>query len=218
MKRQTLLNWLGAALALSCLGSANGLSSSNVAAAGLPAARTEAPATAAPPYYFSFEDGIAPWKPGTDTRESIALVWGKGRDGCLDSGYHFANLQSFSGGGSGPKQARIPQPVGTWMMINLPALKGPSAIQLDWAASNVAKNCTGCILAAYAGTSPAASAGQFRQVGLLAAEGWKNYHADFKLLGNAKDSLYVAIGWLGFDASVAVDCVTIRITNAKSDN
>jgi len=216
MKRQTLLAWLGAAVALSGLGSASGFSSSNVAAAGLPAARTES--LAGPSFYYNFEATLGPWKSVTDTREGTSLVRAKGDDGCLDAGNYFANLQSASINDTRPAKGGIPQPVGTWMLLNLPTVSGPAAVHVEWAASSRYKSCAGCVVAAYAGASAPAYGGQFRQAGVLPAVGWKNYKADFKLTDSTKSSLYVAIGWQGIDASIGIDCVNVTIISAKSDN
>jgi hypothetical protein len=193
----------------------------NAAAAGLPAARTEAPALAPAPqsYYYNFEETTKPWGSGTDTFEPTALVQGKDDDGCTDSGHHYALLQSFKAGGSRPGQAldlTIPQPIGTWMQARLPAPKAqaeaPVAVQVDFAALNQSQSCEGCILAVYAGNESAVSAGQFRQAGILPAQGWQIYHAGITFTSSTRaDATYVAIGWFGYDASIGLDCVNITL-------
>src|SRR4051812_8617615 len=149
MKRQTLLEWLGAAVALSGLGSASGFSNSNVAAAATQTARTKS--LAAPTYYYNFEDALGPWKFGTDTREGVSLIRVKGDDGCLDAGSYFANLQSAEVSDTRPVMGAIPQPIGTWMLVSLPSMDGPLAVHVQWAASSRYKSCSGCIMASYAG-------------------------------------------------------------------
>ena len=137
-------------------------------------------------------------------------------DGCLDAGYYFANLLSTKPITAKPAVAGIPQPVGTWMLVKLPPVPAGTdqdliKIQVDWAASSRNKSCDGCVVAAYAGLAAPLRAGQFQQAGVLAPQGWKNYHAGFEFAQGPKDNLYVAIGWMGIDASVGIDCIHITV-------
>lgn len=203
-------------MAFSSLVSANGLAGSRAAAAGLQAAQAKSP-TAAPVYYYSFEDSLGSWKPATDSREATALVRAEGDEGCTDAGNHYANLTSSRINDSNPGPDQIPQPLGTWMLVALPAVGDPIGVNVQFAASSRNKTCTNCFVAAYAGTSRPTYSSDLKQAGALPEQGWKNYSAEFKLPVGAKDGLYVAIGWQGIDASVGIDCISITVTKSKAD-
>ena len=162
-------------------------------------------------YQTSFEKSEQPWSAGTNDRSATAAVSRQtGDNGCGDGGQAYAALQSHSPDPDN-KLAESTLPMRTWAAIALSGPAGPVDVAVAWSARNLS-GCEGCIPALFVSTQAPDDTVHFQMALPALSSQWQNRSQHATLLYGNTGTIYVALGWMGSNASVALDCVNISIT------
>ncbi len=196
-------------------------------AAPLRAAQAGAGSTATQPdmqespsvqYQTNFEKTIQPWEAGTNDRSVTAsLSRQEGDNGCGDGGNAFADLESYPGPIQDAPEAGGPHPlpITTWAAIELSGPRGPVDVTVEWATRNQGA-CEGCMPAVFVGTQAIDDRSLFHTIASPLSKQWQSLSYQTTFLYGNTGTIYVALGWMGSNAAIALDCVSISI-NAHYD-
>jgi hypothetical protein len=167
-------------------------------------------------YHFGFESFEKPptsWKTTSNTPFSTtAFSIVSGENGCPDMlGNQFAVLKS-SPVASKSVADIVPYPIGTWALTALPA-GGRNIVSIDYSAKSVS-GCDGCLPMVYIGPTPPTSSSQFATLedGRYLKTYWQSFHHNAIVFQGVIDTVYVALGWPGINASIGLDCINVTIT------
>ena len=168
-------------------------------------------------YYFSFENGLAPWQLAGTAAASLQQV--SGDNGCPDlRGNHYAHLEFTPSSYGG---------TATWMTTSFQG-SGLDVVTVDWTAVDKGE-CKGvCQPIVYVGADPPTDSSQFEMIGDPTGSNWQTYHYPLSTgpIGIPNNgTIYVAIGFGAGGGNIAnvtrsggVDCVSVNITAVSDED
>jgi hypothetical protein len=185
------------------------LAASPVAASTTAQKGTDGPTTL---FYSDFEKTLQPWKEAGDGVQPNTLTRHEGKNGCKDGGKSFGLLRSGEPGPTLDNNMEIPLPIATWAQAQYPVPgSGTWEVSVEWSAS-ANRDCADCMPAAYIGTTPPERGSKLRSAGAPLKNYWQRYNRTTAIrLDSLTDRkfVYVAVGWMGSDASINLDCLTV---------
>ncbi|MEO8285187.1 MAG: hypothetical protein ABI670_01985 [Chloroflexota bacterium] len=210
MNEKTISRGLSLSLALSLL--VPMLAVAPTRAANAAAAQPDNPTVL---YHTTFESTTRPWSARTNDRSMQATLKGaKGDNGCDDGGKGYGALQSYpqptDAAPMAPVDRSQPLPIATWIEAQFTAPYGPIDVNVQWSTRDL-KGCPDCQAAVYVGSSPSTAGGQFHNAGGSLNQTWRPLTYNTSLLYGNTGTVYVAIGWFGTGASVALDCINVSM-------
>ncbi len=159
----------------------------------------------------SFEKTTQPWVAGSNDRSLPASISRQiGDNGCGDGGQAYATLSSQPVTDMPEARSQRPDPIMTWAAIPLASGGGPVDVDVEWT-SRSQRDCEGCIPAVYVGTQAPTDSSHFRMIPQVITKQWQTYAHQANLHYGNTETVYVAIGWMGSSAAIALDCVSITI-------
>jgi hypothetical protein len=192
-----------------------------VAVSGGAAAQAAAPPPEAPWVFVTNFDGEKAddtWRADGDATDAQTLDTASGDNGCGTSAAGaYGALRSYDIDVTRKPPvagANKPLPVATWAGARfLISSDGPVDVKVTWSARNV-RDCENCTTAAYIGGSPARAGGDFDLVGELGG-GWQQFGHKARVDLVDSNGLFVAIGWMGGNATIGLDCITVEARPAQ---
>ena len=195
-----------------------------VAVSGGAAAQAAAPPPQAPWVFVTNFDGDYAedtWRAYGDATDAQTLDTATGDNGCgtgLAGAYGALRSYDLDVTRKPPVTgAEKPLPVATWAGARFlfpVAGDGPVDVKVTWSARNV-KDCENCTVAAYIDSSPARAGGDFDFVGEL-GRGWQQFGHKARVDLVDGNGLFVALGWMGGNATIGLDCITVEARPAQT--
>jgi hypothetical protein len=201
-----------------------------VAAAGGAVAQAAPPPTRTPQVFVTTFDNPnekLAWTADGDATTSQHLEIANGDDACntMRMSGAYAVLSSYDPTthreAGGQTRNEVPDPVATWAQANFPASGSSETadryvvdVVVTWSARNV-RRCEDCTVGIFVGDQAPAHGGDFDMVGAL-GRGWQQYRYQTRLELTNGARLFVATGWMGGEATIGLDCITVKVVPVQS--
>jgi hypothetical protein len=160
-------------------------------------------------YFYSFHTTVAPWKAATDHGIFSGLERYGDDEACF---------QDIVGGYARLKSEllytdtdAVPHPIATWMVASFPAFSPVIHVSVEWMARS-STECNSCVSAAYVGNHAPSTGGEIHTVPGVVTDNWQRFRYESTVAVGTANKVYVALGWMGTDAALALDCVSV-VTN-----